>query len=86
MLSICSFVSACDSSMDADVLFLVDDSGSMSGTFPSAMDFIKHFSSMFRIGPSDTQFGLIVYYNTGGFYLNAYSTSVDLVNGIPGSK
>lgn len=56
--------SECKSSSKADILFLIDGSGSVRDDgFRATLDFLKSFVRMFTLGANETQFALIVFGN-----------------------
>lgn len=55
-------LSVCDTVEKADILFLIDGSGSVQESgFQLTLDFVTNFTRIFRVGPNYTQFGLIVF-------------------------
>ena len=73
----------CD--MNADVFFLLDVSGSVGGEhFETVKNFTKDFVRRVKIGPNDTQVGVITFsdYATLHFYLNEYQEKKELLEAI----
>ena len=52
----------CNSNEKADIVFLIDGSGSVgSEGFTQTLEFLKVFTRMFKIGTHQTRFALVVF-------------------------
>lgn len=57
--------SECKTNTQADILFLIDGSGSVrSDGFKEALDFMQRIARMFFVAADKTQFGLVVFGDT----------------------
>ena len=77
-------ISACTSKV-ADVVFVIDDSGSVgSADFARVKNFVKQTINFFDVGTNFTRVGIITYSSTAQlvFGLNVYSSSTELINAI----
>ena len=77
--------SVCNTTQPADIVFILDASGSIGSTdYQKMLTFVKRVLSGFNIGPHDTQVGLITFDDTPTlrFYLNRYTNKKDVVNGV----
>ncbi|XP_071133647.1 matrilin-2-like isoform X2 [Mytilus edulis] len=86
-LSIQQQISGCDT-RPADVIFLLDSSGSVGGNFNTEKQFIVNFTQAVHIGPSKVQVGVVRYaFNAATeISLNDYSSEGPLrqaINNIP---
>ena len=76
--------SACGSN-PADIVFLLDSSGSVGGTnFQKQKDFVAHFAQSFDIGPSKVQIGVVTFASSphNEFNLNKYHSKADVISAI----
>ncbi|KAH3749738.1 hypothetical protein DPMN_184248, partial [Dreissena polymorpha] len=79
--------SECSTNTMADIVFMVDGSGSVSDSgFQSAKAFMSRFVDHFNIGPSHTQIGVMIFGTeiTFPILLNSYSDATALKNAIYG--
>ena len=80
----CLFVySACNGTQPADIVFILDASGSVGSTnFRTQLDFVKKMIAGFYIGPQETQVGMFTFDGSvhPQFYLNKYHTKSPLKN------
>lgn len=77
------FVTACK--INSDIFFVLDTSGSVgSSDFQEVKGFVSDFVTGLKIGPNDTQVGVILFGRTGTveFYLNSHSTNASLLTAI----
>lgn len=85
MFSMCfKFVTACLAKV-ADVVFVIDSSGSVGEVnFLKIKEFMKQTVSVFDIGDDFTRVGVITFSTTARleFLLNTYNTTKDLINAI----
>ncbi|WAR02514.1 CO6A4-like protein [Mya arenaria] len=75
----------CNSDKKADIVFLIDGSGSMTlKGFEETKSFIEKFISLFNIGPSKTQVGVMVFGSSAviQFNLNKYNSADGVKNGL----
>lgn len=78
------YATACK--INSDIFFVLDTSGSVgSRNFQEVRGFVSDFVAGLKIGPNDTQVGVIVFDTTARvqFYLNSYSTNASLLTAIP---
>lgn len=71
----------CDTTEQADVLVLLDGSGSITPNgFNQSLSFLKRFVTSFKLGPQATQIGLVVFSNdaTIEFNLSKYNNIDDI--------
>ena len=83
------FLTVCNHSQPADIVFILDASGSIGSTdYQKMLSFVKRVLSGFNIGPHDTQVGLITFDSQPylQFYLNKYQTKQDVVKGVAGAR
>ena len=69
----------------ADIVFLLDSSGSVGTTnFQKQKDFVAHFAQSFNIGPRNVQIGVTTFASTphNEFNLNTFQNKNDLVSAI----
>ncbi|KAM4705117.1 collagen alpha-6(VI) chain-like [Rhinophrynus dorsalis] len=84
-LGICSAYEDCKRIEVADIVFVIDSSGSIH---PSQYDIMKDFMislvNKSNIGPKNVQFGALKYSNDPSelFHLNKYSNKLDIINEI----
>lgn len=77
-------VTECQDSM-ADVVFVLDSSASIwEPDFDRQVDFVKNIVKQFKIGPNNTQVGIVTFgqYHTLRFHLNKYHDSEELQKAI----
>jgi len=75
----------CQSSAGADIIFVLDGSGSVGSTnFQSMKQFVKDVVSGFDVGPGKTRFGVIKYssYVLREFDLDTYTTKDEILNAV----
>ena len=68
-----------------DLFFVMDESGSVGySDFELMKDFVHNISNSYNIGPDAVRIGVLTYGSsyTFEFYLNTYSTKVDVLNAI----
>ncbi|XP_062619461.1 collagen alpha-1(XII) chain-like [Saccostrea cucullata] len=73
------------STKPANIVFLLDASGSVGSTnFLKQLDFVKKLSNMFEIGPSDVLVGVETFSTTfhHQFFMNKYTTKTTLLHAI----
>ena len=78
-----SVYSACNGTQPADIVFILDASGSVGSTnFRTQLDFVKKMIAGFYIGPQETQVGMFTFDGSvhPQFYLNKYHTKSPLKN------
>eukprot|EP00061_Rhincodon_typus_P018866 g48225.t1 len=77
----------CLSNLVADIVYLVDESGSIGEeNFELMRNFLVRVISALEVGPDKVQVGLIQYSDnaTPQFYLDTYQTKADVINHIKG--
>ncbi|XP_052802582.1 cartilage matrix protein-like [Mya arenaria] len=75
----------CSSDKKSDIVFLIDGSASVSSEgFQKIKDFIGQFLTLFPVGPSETQIGIMVFGDDAHieFHLNAHGSAADVTNAI----
>ena len=68
-----------------DMFFVMDESGSVGyNNFELMKDFVRNIANSYNIGPDAVRIGVQTYASgyTFEFYLNTYSTKVDVLNAI----
>ena len=83
------FFTVCNTTQPADIVFILDASGSIGSTdYQKMLSFVKRVLSGFNIGPQATQVGLITFDSSPylQFYLNKYHTKQDVVKGVAGAR
>lgn len=86
-ISILYFLDHNSCTINADVLFLVDTSGSIGNAdFKKVRKFLLNFVKQLHIGPKDDQVGVVTFSETAklNFPLNKHNTSTDLNTAIEG--
>ncbi|XP_059508798.1 collagen alpha-6(VI) chain-like [Stegostoma tigrinum] len=81
--------SVCLSNLVADIVYLVDESGSIGEeNFELMRNFLIRVISTLEVGPDKVQVGLIQYSDiaTPQFYLDTYQTKADIINHIKGTS
>ncbi|KAK7478695.1 hypothetical protein BaRGS_00030080 [Batillaria attramentaria] len=82
--STCNTNACCPGSV-ADIVFIVDDSGSVSSSdFAMTKNFVKDVVDGFTVGSSATQFGMITFANNAQveFHLNRYTSKSAVKNAV----
>uniref|UniRef100_A0A8C6NS03 VWFA domain-containing protein n=1 Tax=Nothobranchius furzeri TaxID=105023 RepID=A0A8C6NS03_NOTFU len=75
------FLTACEQKDEADIFFLIDDSGSIEQEdFTDMKKFVIEFLKTFRIGPHHVRLGLVKYSDepTEEFDLGVYSSALEI--------
>ncbi|XP_070708262.1 scavenger receptor cysteine-rich type 1 protein M130-like [Pempheris klunzingeri] len=85
LLLLCSSGARCETEDKADIVLLMDDSGSISAsTFKIMKDFFKRIVGVFDIGPDKVQIGLVRYSSFGQtmWNLNTYQTKQSVLEAV----
>ncbi|OCT75936.1 collagen alpha-6(VI) chain [Xenopus laevis] len=73
----------------ADIVFVIDSSGSIDDTeYKEMQNFMVSLVNKSSVGPDNVQFGALKYsdYNTELFYMNRYKNKLDIINHINKDK
>lgn len=82
-------VSGCNGTEPADIVFIVDASGSVGATnFQKTLDFVKTMVNGFPIGPTETHIGLITFDSKVylQFHLNKFTDKNAIKNAVSNTK
>eukprot|EP00079_Xenopus_tropicalis_P036591 XP_017950362.1 PREDICTED: collagen alpha-6(VI) chain [Xenopus tropicalis] len=85
LFRICNPEEECKRIEVADIVFVIDSSGSIDYTeYKEMQNFMVSLVNKSAVGPDNVQFGALKYsdYNTELFYLNRYTNKVDIINHI----
>ena len=84
-LSCCILFTACNSTEPADIVFILDASGSVGATnFQKMLDFVKKMVDGFPISATETHVGVITFDSKTylQFHLNKYNDKNSIKNAI----